>query len=387
MGRKALYPPVLPPTIALAAAWCLYLPLSWQYLVVLCGAVVLAPALVRETGWRGVWSEPVVAWTLVWWVWMLLSAAWSQAPAMQRVSSLWHGALPLAMFVLAARLPPRWSRTALAHFVGVSAAVALLLVIGFGERVTGNQRIVWSLLLALAAAFAVIEALDAAVPLERAMWAAAALLCTAGLGWQDRRSGMLVLPLLLLAIGGLRLASWLRRAALAGAVLAAALLVWHFSPAVQARFEEGLAELRDYRAQGDVATSIGMRLRMIDVTIDMIRERPWFGHGAGSWTGMWRERVQGGGELLQAHLTPHNEYLLVMQQGGAVALVLFAAALGAMLRATWRRGAPAHAVLLVWITFVVAALFNAALRDAKLALPLMLVGALAWSRSREAHTS
>ena len=126
---------------------------------------------------------------------------------------------------------------------------------------------------------------------------------------------------------------------------------------------------------------MGMRLRMVDVTLDMVRERPWIGHGAGSWPGLWRERVRGG-ELLQAHQTPHDEYLLVLQQGGAVGLALFLAAIALLLRAVWRRGPAGHAALLVGIGFVVAAVFNAALRDAKLALPLMLLGASAWARSK-----
>lgn len=377
--------PATAPAVALyaayAAAWCLYLPLGLQYVAFLGGTLAAGIATFRSGRIGTAVREPAVAVLGLWWLWMLSSALWSPAPVPQRAAALWHYALPLAMVMIAAWLPPEGARRALRHFVAISALGALLLPLGLGDRVTGNQRIVYSLLLALGAAFAALEAVDARALRERVAWVAAGLGCAAGLALQDRRSGVIVLPLLLLALAGLRQRSWLRRGALALAVAAGAVLAWQASPTLHARIEQGLAELREYRSQGDVETSMGMRLRMVEVTLDMVRERPWAGHGAGSWPGLWRERVRGG-ELLQAHLTPHDEYLLVLQQGGAVGLVLFVAAIALLLRAAWRRGPAGHAALLVGITFVVASVFNAALRDAKLALPLMLLGALAWARSK-----
>ncbi len=375
--------PAIPPALyaAYAAAWCLYLPLGLQYLAFLAGTLAAGIATVRSGRIGTAWRDPVVLALGLWWLWMLLSAQWSPAPGSQRAAALWHYALPLAMVMLAAWLPPDGARRALRHFIGVSALVALLLPLGLGDRVTGNQRIVYSLLLALGAAFAALEALDARAHRERAAWVFAGVVCAAGLALQDRRSGVLVLPLLLLALAVLRQRSWLRRGALALAVAAGVAGAWFASPTLHARFEQGLAELREYRPQGDVATSMGMRLRMVEVTLDMVREHPWVGHGAGSWPGLWRERVRGG-KLLQEHVTPHDEYLLVLQQGGAIGLALFVAAIALLLRAAWRRGPAGHAALLVGIGFVVAAVFNAALRDAKLALPLMLLGALAWARSK-----
>lgn len=371
-----------PDYLAYAAAWCLYLPLGVQYLVFLTGTLAaLVAARPGAAAWPTIARDPVVATLALGWLWLALSALWSPAPLGQRAAVLWHAALPLAMVALAAWLPPHAARQALRHAVIVSVAVAVLLPLGLGDRITGNQRIVYSLLLALAAACAVLEALEARRPWARAAWAAASLACAAGIAMQDRRSGMLVLPLLLLALAVLRQRSATRRAALALAVAAAAGLAWSLSPPLQSRFAEGLAEMRAYRSEGDVDTSMGMRLRMAEVTLAMAGERPWFGHGAGSWPGLWRERVQGG-ELLEAHVTPHNEYLLVLQQGGVLGLALFVAALGALLRAAWRRGPAGHAVLLVVLAFTVSAVFNAALRDAKLALPLMLLGALAWARSK-----
>lgn len=376
---------MLPIWLPVGAGWALYLPLGLQYLFFLGSGLTALALLWRARRLTELLAQPLFRLALLFWGWMLLSAAWSSAAWREIGAHLWHYSLPLWMWPLALLVKPQHARLALRHFVVVSVLVALLLPTLLADRVTGNQRIEYSLLLALATSFALIEAFAPALTVRwRALWLTAACVCITGLALQDRRTGMLALPLLLAVWVWAQQKNWGRRLALLAVLALAMLLAWQTSASVRARFAEGVAELRSYQSQGAVETSWGMRLRMLEVTGEMVRERPWFGHGAGAWLGQWQQRVRGGGELLTAHTTPHNEYLLITAQGGVVALALFLVALAAHGLAAWRcavRGSPQG--LLVWAAFAFAALFNVALRDAKLALPLLTLGALAWAASRE----
>ncbi len=358
------------------------MPLGMQYALFLGVGLIAAWQLRGTTELRHAARHPLLLWPLAFLAWMALSAAWSSATPGEILSHLWHYSLPLCMALLAATMRPADARKGLRHFVLISAAAALASFWWDPERLGGNQRIAFSILLALAAAMGVVEGLR--MPQDwrrRVAWLLAACLCTMGLVLQDRRTGMLLLPLLLFALVWVRL-SGLKRAAMLLLVLASTLAVWHNSDTVRARFDQGLHELRHYRSEGEINTSIGMRVRMLEVSVQMLREHPWFGHGVGSWQGLWRQRVQERG-LLASHSTPHNEYLLVAAQGGAIGLMFFIAALLALGQLIWRRGRLAEAALLVWLAFVFTGLLNAVLRDAKFALPLLMLGALAWAASRE----
>jgi O-antigen ligase len=166
------------------------------------------------------------------------------------------------------------------------------------------------------------------------------------------------------------------------AVVLAAALAWQAADGVRARFAEGLKEVRQYAADDHVATSWGQRLRMWQLTGTMVTERPLAGHGVASWLGLWQQRVTPG-TALAANTTPHNEYLLLAQQGGAVALALWLWLLLAGLRHALQAGAAGVPALMAWTALAWTGLFNAVLRDAKFALPLLLLAALAIATTRE----
>jgi O-antigen ligase len=252
--------------------------------------------------------------------------------------------------------------------------------------VQGNQRIAYSLLLALGGALALQQAVDAGPGRTRVLLVVAAPLCLAALAEQDRRSGMLTAPLLLavLTLAQPRMRGRrLRALALIGVVM---LAVGLGSTNVRQRFAEGVAELQAYRASGPVDTSWGMRMRMFEVTGRLVQERPLVGWGVGSWAMLWRERVHGEA-ILTGHTTPHNEYLLLAQQGGAVALLLAFALWLQALRGIRRRGAPALPALLVLAAITWAGAFNVVLRDAKFALALLALAMLSWAAARAGQTS
>ncbi len=171
--------------------------------------------------------------------------------------------------------------------------------------------------------------------------------------------------------------SWRRAIAWLGGVVVLAVLAWNSVDGIKARFVEGWAELRSYQSSGVVDTSWGMRVRMATLTMEMVRDRPLLGHGIGSWLGLWQARAQGGGRLLEEQLTPHNEYLLVASQVGAVGLFLLLVGLAAVWRLAWNSGPTGTAALLAWTLLATSSLFNAMLRDAKFSLPLLTLAALA----------
>lgn len=381
--------------LLLLAAWACYLPLGIKYAAIvpagLCAALVLwrqgragqlraAPGMLASTGLVGA---------------LALSALWSPAPWPDIGSHLWQYGLLLLAPLIGTACPPAVARQALQHFMLASAIVGLLFVLAAADvlpdaplwRTTidaeGNQRIATSVLLALAAVLALQAGLRAAASL-RALWLLVALTCAAGLALQDRRSGMLLLPLLLMAWTLLRQPDVWRRMGLLAAIVLATLSAMQLADGVRGRLAEGLAELQRYEADDRIATSWGQRLRMWQVTGAMVQERPLAGHGVASWRGLWRERVTPG-TALASHSTPHNEYLLLAQQIGGVGVALWLWLLAGCLRQASVSAAAGVPSLLVWIAIAWTGLFNAVLRDAKFSLPLILLAALALSASRSEH--
>jgi O-antigen ligase len=194
---------------------------------------------------------------------------------------------------------------------------------------------------------------------------------------------MLLLPVLLLVWAATRQPTVLRR--LAGVVLiaAAAGTAWQLSDGVRARFAEGLNEIQQYHGSDRVATSWGQRLRMWELTVGMVAERPVVGHGVASWQGLWIQRVPADAALA-VNTTPHNEFLLVAEQAGAIGLGLLLWVFGSALRDACQRGPAGIPALLAWVAVVWTGLFNAVLRDAKFGLPLLLLAALGMALARTA---
>jgi O-antigen ligase len=378
--------------LALVAAWVCYLPLGLQYGAYLGSGLLATWILMRTQRLQVLIRHPVFLAGLGLWSWLALSAAWTRAPTDAVIAHLWTYSLMLWVAPIAIALPADAARGALRHFVAASCIVATAIALDaagwlpawHGWRpfvdISGNQRIVFSVLLALALAMAVLQVLEMPRLSTRLPAVAAAGLCLAALMLQDRRTGMLAAPVLLAALAVARQRTAARRLGLLLLVLAAAVAVWAGSDHVRQRFDEGVAELRAYHSDGEVSTSWGMRARMLEVTGRLVLERPLVGHGIGSWVTEWRQRVAGSAAL-EAHTTPHNEYLLLAMQGGAVGLALALVLWLTVAAGIVRRGPAAHAALLVWTALTWAALFNVALRDAKFALPLLTLAALSWAGS------
>lgn len=380
-------------------AWAcvVYLPVGLQYTTFVVGLAVSLRRLAAQRALARVHeAAPGLQWAGLLVAWLWASALWSPAAAVDRWTHAGNYSVLLALPYLAAGLRREEADRALAAIAGASAVVALLFMLEHAAvlppsiawhttvHATGNQRIATSLLLAAGGCLALWRAtLPGLPPRRRAAWGAVAALALLGLALQDRRSGMVVLPLVLLVWGGLRLRSGRARATAAAALVIALALTWLAADGVRQRFHEGLAELRQRPADRDVATSWGQRKRMAEITAAMVAERPLAGHGLGSWELLWHQRTPPG-SALAAQRTPHSEVLLLAQQAGLPALALFAALVVAQLRAARAAGVDGTPLLVAWVTIAVAAAFNAIIRDAKFALPLLLLAALGAARARPA---
>jgi hypothetical protein len=396
-ATAAARPALTAPLLALACAWTTFLPIGGKYLGFIgCGCAAIV-ALQRAGVLQRLWQQPGFRAAAAFYGFTLLSALWSTGSLRDISGQLGLYGLLLLVPVIAAGCSPPFARQALRHFALASAVVGTAIALdrhgllpgGLLWHSTvdaeGNQRIVTSLVLALGASIAVVEALrSGGGPRERWTWVAVASLAVLGLALQDRRTGMVALPVLLAALG---LAHQHRRhlgraLALLALVAGLSLAAWQWAPGVRGRINEGVQEMLTYRSTDTAATSWGMRLRLAEHTLDMARAAPVAGNGVGSWLVEWRRRVQPG-LLISIHTTPHNEYLLVLSQLGAIGIALLGWLLLGHLWRAWQAGDAGLAALVAWTAITWTGLFNVVLRDAKFALPLLLVAGLAGAVQRE----
>lgn len=375
--------------------WTLYGPLGGKYIAWFVIVGLSLGVLQQQRAWARCRADPAVRLWLLLLGWLALSMLWSPAPWPRWITHLWMYSLPLGAMALAMACPQQAAQRALRHFGWASGGVGLLLLlrgagwlpdgIGLDDTLNaeGNQRILISVLLGLGAAICLWQLAGSSTGKGRMLWLATAVPAIAGLATQDRRTGMLLLPLLLLAWAIAAPRHWAWRAATVAAVLALAVGLFSSSAGVQARFAEGAAELRQYESNDLAATSWGQRLRMLERSRDMVSESPWVGHGLGSWKVLWDARVPAATPLA-ANSTPHNEYLLLAVQGGLPAALLFLAWLCLQCWRALRAGHLGMPALMVWLTLALGGLANAVLRDVKFALPLLVLAGVAAALARPA---
>ena len=359
------------------AAVTVYLPMGAAGL-----AALLWLALAMAGLLLGAWSmrREGLAWLVMWLTWIALSGLWSPAPWPSLLSHGWHAAVMLAVPLLASTLRGDAALRAIQAFVLASVVLAGLWSwqalwplppSDFSSTLlvyAGNKSISNGVLMALASALALHLAWQAgSSPAMRAAWLLAAACLAAVILWRSpARSAHMVLAVLLLAVVWLHQRRWWPR-----------LLMLAVAAAVAASVALGLGGLGARSQAGQLDTSNQQRWQVYRSTAAFALERPLIGHGLGSWEVLWAERNQV--RELRSFNTAHSAPLELAAEGGAVSLVLLFMVMlawaGVARRGDVRaNGGPAALVLLAWGT---EALFNAALRDAAFALPMMVLLALA----------
>jgi len=395
-----------PGGIATAWAAVLHLPHGLSYAALT--ALLLAALWRRPNHWPApqawrVAGGPALVGLLAWFI---VAMTWSDVAHPGSWWHLMHYLLAGAAMLIASAVDARHARLALLVFVWASLPAAALLIagqlswlpaIGPWKHLAlygGNKSIVSGVLLVVATGFALCLALDAGALGPRArtsMLYVAGVLSIVVITCVPARTALISLPVVI-ALAWLSFRrGWRQVCALAVTILLAVVLAWHASPNVQERFSEGLHGLANPRpALSEPGHSWDIRAEMYRQTARMVAERPWTGHGVGSWPSQWRDRSDH--PIARNMTTPHNEFLSIAAQVGLPGAALFLAWLLGLLHHGWRGADAWHRMSLVLgATWIITSAFNVALRDAVFALPLlMLTGLLvaatsADGRVRERH--
>ena len=104
-------------------------------------------------------------------------------------------------------------------------------------------------------------------------------------------------------------------------------------PVVQTRFAQAKKDLVQY-SQGNVNTSVGLRLHMWIVTFNEIKSHPFLGIGTNGFRSIWERNKQG--KALPVFDHPHNSFLYMLVSFGIPGLVVFCWLLFEMLKTGWR---------------------------------------------------
>jgi O-antigen ligase len=158
----------------------------------------------------------------------------------------------------------------------------------------------------------------------RYLWLALFLLATINLLYiAPGRTGMLIYFTLIILTFFQRL-SW--RKSLAAMIVAALVvgITFFTSSNFSTRVKEAVDEIKSYQAESS-RTSLGMRFDWWLNSVELIKEKPAFGHGTGSFKAVQTALISGSDTQITDN--PHNEYLLIGVQTGLFGLLLFLALL------------------------------------------------------------
>jgi len=279
-------------------------------------ALVLFAVMALAMLWAGVpWSARFAAW----WNWrtMLLivlaaaafgDARWKERFGLSLVVSVTLAAIASwGMWAAHVTLEPPFAGTLLRNHVtqSMALAVAVLMAVVLAAQRGRSVRARWLLagaaLVCLANLVVVTAGRSGQIALAVAAVSAALLMLTGRRRWQA------VLALLALAAG-----------------LAAA------SPALQQRFRLVAQEASAVDCDSPAENSTAIRLLLWRTTGALIRAHPWLGYGVGGFTPAYEEEVRR--QVHEQPLTgwcarpahdPHNQYLRVTVEAGALGLIAF----------------------------------------------------------------
>lgn len=204
--------------------------------------------------------------------------------------------------------------------VSYAMGLALIPAAKYGNSLLFH--ITHSFFIALLAFWALQRAIDR--PRQRLPWAVVFLLATANIIFiAPGRTGMFTYAVLM---GFATLQRLDLRRRIAGCLVFILLLPAGFmiSTNISSRVQQALQDIIHYEP-GTSRSSLGMRLDWWGNSIDLIRERPVFGHGTGSFAVRQQQLIAGGDTMPSDN--PHNEYLFIGVQLGLTGLALFLALL------------------------------------------------------------
>jgi len=283
-------------------------------------------------------TQPLVVGVAIVVVMVALGMLWSSVPWIDRLKSfyswrkLWIIPTLLVLFG-----PPLWKQRMIAAYVAVCAAAAvvsfgLVAVAGhlpdspsgpsgslFRNHSTQSMAFATGAFLSLWAA----SRPQLSKRVRLAALGASALLALNIAFVTPGRSGYLALAVMLLVTAAANLRGWRNKVLVAalGALFAGALAM---SPLARDRLDHGVQEWNSARTAQEYS-SMGIRAVFYENTVELIRERPWFGVGSGAFGEAYTAHVRGKYTDWRAMPSgdPHNQYLYVLAEQGIVGLIAF----------------------------------------------------------------
>lgn len=126
--------------------------------------------------------------------------------------------------------------------------------------------------------------------------------------------------------------SRLKLAGAAAAVVAMITLALAISPTASQRIKQGFDEARNYQ-QATEYTSMGIRMVFWENTIKMLQARPWLGYGTGGFRAGYQTYVENQTGFVAIKTSdPHNQFMKIAGEHGALGLGVFLGLLWACFR-------------------------------------------------------
>lgn len=308
---------------------------------------------------------------------VFLGLTWSAGPLADGLVFVrkYSNLLLIPIFVTLFKEPEdrRRGLLAFAAAIGITLILSIGLAAGLipgGGVITGDAheptvfklRIVHNLLMAFACLLFA-EFARASRGKVRWLWIALMLAAVVNIMLMVKgRTGYVVLAglVVLYLISHLR---WKGLVAAAVLVAAGSAGAYSLSESFRNRVLETRTEVADWHPGVANTTSIGLRLEFYRNSLAIVREHPWIGVGTGGFVKAYADLVQGG-QMAATH-NPHNLYLLVAVQFGAVGLVLLLYLFFQHWRSAGRLPTASDTVLArgVLLTLALGGLFNSLLID------------------------
>jgi O-antigen ligase len=275
----------------------------------------------------------------------VISAAmlWSDVPWGERWTAFWSWRklwmIPIALALFG---PLQWKRRLVVAYVtlcGVAVVISFGIVIVTGKLPTTVYDLAGSMLrnhsaqsmaFAAAALLALWLATEPGTPRRWRLTAAVfAVLFILNMAFvTPGRSGFLGLAVMLVVLAAASVRSW--RTALAAAVLAAVLAgAMALSPLARDRISLAVNEWQNATTLG-YKSSMGIRAVIYENTLEIVRERPWFGTGTGGFGAAYAAEVKDkySDWRVLPTVDPHSQYLFFLAEQGVVGLLAFLVFIG-----------------------------------------------------------
>lgn len=279
--------------------------------------VVIMGTVYASVPWAERWTD-VYKWRTI--LWFIVLLAIFDDPR-------W-GARLMAVFVLGAAVGVVWSDAVAAGWLSFKREPQEVL------RNAGTQGMAFACA-ALVCLWAVLEKQSLA-GLPSWVWSVVAAACVANIVFiTNARSGYALLAVGSCLLLGWR-ASWQRRVIIVAGVLLLGGMAFAVSERMQAKVTAGLVEW-NHASTSEVETSFGSRRVFYANSWDIYRDHWLIGVGTGGFALAYRTQIAGqypdGDWHGRPTTDPHNQYLSVAIQQGAIGLVVFCVWILAMVRA------------------------------------------------------